>query len=84
MNKRPLDPIISAEQLAERLAVGASGPTVIDTRFAEDYAAGHIPGALSVPFGLVSAWSDCTEELLLELPPQEALMKTIGDCGLTR
>jgi thiosulfate/3-mercaptopyruvate sulfurtransferase len=81
MIKRPIDPILSAGQLAERLAVG--GLTVIDTRFAEDHAAGHIPGALSVPFGLLSAWSDCTEDLLLELPPQEALMKTIGDCGLT-
>jgi thiosulfate/3-mercaptopyruvate sulfurtransferase len=89
MAKRSIDPIVTTEWLASRLGsggathgAGGDGPTVIDTRFAEDYATGHIPGAMSVPFGLVSAWSDCTEDLLLELPPAEALMKTVGDCGL--
>jgi thiosulfate/3-mercaptopyruvate sulfurtransferase len=87
MTRRSIDPIVSTGWLENRLAdgqaVSAEGVAVIDTRFAEDYAAGHVPGAISVPFGLVSAWSDCTEDLLLELPPAEALMKTIGDCGLT-
>lgn len=81
MTKRSIDPIVSADWLEEHL--GAEGSAVIDLRATEDYEAGHIPGAISVPFVLVSAWSDCTEELILELPPAESLMKTIGDCGLT-
>lgn len=41
-----LEPIPAAE-LAERLALGVA--TVIDVRPAEEYRAGHLPGALSVP-----------------------------------
>ena len=77
---RSIDPIVSTEWLAAHL-----GPdlTVIDIRDAEAYQVGHIPGAVSVPFGPVSAWADCTEELLIELPPVDALFRTIGDCGLS-
>ena len=77
---RAVDAIVSTEWLAAHL-----GPdlTVVDIRDAEDYQAGHIPGAISVPFGPVSAWADCTDELLIELPPVEALFQTIGGCGLT-
>jgi rhodanese-related sulfurtransferase len=39
---------ISREELATRLA-GDSPPVVLDVRPAEEYAAGHIPGAVSVP-----------------------------------
>jgi thiosulfate/3-mercaptopyruvate sulfurtransferase len=77
---RSIDPIVSTEWLAAHL-----GPdlTVIDIRDAEAYQVGHIPGAVSVPFGPVSAWADCTEELLIELPPVDGLFQTIGDCGLS-
>ena len=81
MTKRSIDPLVSVDWLEEHL--GAEGPAIIDLRSTEDYEEGHIPGAISVPFVLVSAWSDCTEELILELPPTDSLMKTIGDCGLT-
>ena len=40
---------ISREQLLERLAAGKV--VLLDVRPAEEYAAGHIPGARSVPFG---------------------------------
>jgi len=40
---------VTREELAERLALGAV--TVLDVRPHEEYLAGHIPGALSVPFG---------------------------------
>jgi thiosulfate/3-mercaptopyruvate sulfurtransferase len=90
MTKRSIDPIVSTDWLESQLPakgkkprLAAEGLAIIDTRFAEDYEAGHIPGAISVPFALVSAWSDCTDDLLLELPPEADLMKTIGDCGLT-
>jgi thiosulfate/3-mercaptopyruvate sulfurtransferase len=75
-----IEPIVSTEWLAAHLDAGL---VVIDIRDAEEYQAGHIPGAISVPFGPVSAWADCTEELILELPPTEALLQTIGDCGLS-
>jgi rhodanese-related sulfurtransferase len=39
---------ISREELATRLA-GDSPPVVLDVRPAEEYVAGHIPGAVSVP-----------------------------------
>jgi len=76
---RSIEPIVSTEWLAARL--GALDLVVIDIRFAEDYEAGHIPGAVSVPFGLVSAWSD-SGEFLMELPADEDLFKVIGDCGI--
>ncbi len=77
---RSIDPIVSTEWLAAHLGTGLS---VIDIRYAEEYQAGHIPGSISVPFEPVSAWADCTDELLLELPPVDALFKTIGECALT-
>lgn len=75
-----LDPIVSTGWLHEHLE---SGLVIIDIRFDEDYAAGHIPGAISIPFGLVSAWSESDDKLLLELPPDEDLFKLIGDCGIS-
>ena len=78
---RSIDPIVSAEWLEAQLPGG--GLTVIDIRWEEEYQAGHIPGAISVPFAVVSAWADSDDDLILELPPQADLLKLIGDCGLT-
>jgi len=39
---------IAADQLAERIAAGAS-PVVLDVRSREEYARGHIPGAVNIP-----------------------------------
>ncbi|MCX8033329.1 MAG: rhodanese-like domain-containing protein [Thermoleophilia bacterium] len=79
--KRAIDPIVSTAWLEEHLS--DEGLTVIDVRWPEEYQAGHIPGAISVPFGLESAWSQSTEELLMELPPDEELFKLARECGLT-
>jgi thiosulfate/3-mercaptopyruvate sulfurtransferase len=78
------EPSPTAQDAAAGVGGAALGRdlTVIDIRFAEEYEAGHIPGAISVPFGLVSAWAD-SGDLILELPPEEQLFETIGDCGLT-
>lgn len=46
---RPEVEEVTRAELAERLATGAV--TVLDVRPHEEYVAGHIPGALSVPFG---------------------------------
>jgi thiosulfate/3-mercaptopyruvate sulfurtransferase len=81
MSNRSIDAIVSPDWLGAHL--GDEGLVVIDVRAAEAYAEGHIPGAVSVPFAIVSAWADCTEELLLELPPEAELLKVMGDCGLT-
>ena len=78
---RSIDPIVSAEWLEAQLSGG--GLTVIDIRWEEEYQAGHIPGAISVPFAVVSAWADSDDELILELPPEADLLKLVGDCGLT-
>lgn len=79
MTTRTIDPFVSTEWLQDHLG---DGPVVIDIRSAEDYGAGHVPGAISVPFSLISAWSD-SGDLMLELPPVADLLKTIGDCGMT-
>ncbi len=76
---RSIDPFVSTEWLADHLN---DDLVIIDVRLEELYAAGHIPGAISSPFSLISAWAD-SGELILELPPEADLLKTIGDCGLT-
>ncbi len=78
---RSIDPIVSTDWLQTQLPSGEL--VIIDIRWAEEYAAGHIPGAISVPFAIVSPWSDCTDDLLLELPAEAELLKLLGDCGLT-
>ncbi|MEU4419706.1 metalloregulator ArsR/SmtB family transcription factor [Actinoplanes sp. NPDC024001] len=40
---------VSRDELSRRLAAG--GVVVLDVRPAEEYAAGHIPGAVSIPLG---------------------------------
>ena len=42
------DPYISPQALERQLAM-TPAPTVIDVRGDEEYAAGHIPGALHIP-----------------------------------
>lgn len=91
---RSIDPVVSTEWLQSQLDAGGGGApageaagaagrlVIIDIRFSEEYEAGHIPGAISVPMGLVSAWADSDDKLILELPPDDALFKVIGDCGI--
>lgn len=49
----PQAPSIAATELSARRASG-NAPVVIDVRTAEEYAAGHIPGALNIPFDQVA------------------------------
>ncbi len=46
-------PSIAAPELSARRASGTA-PVVIDVRTAEEFAAGHIPGALNIPFDQVA------------------------------
>jgi rhodanese-related sulfurtransferase len=47
-------PSITATELSARRASDAA-PLVIDVRSAEEYAAGHIPGAVNIPYDEVAA-----------------------------
>lgn len=51
---------ITRDELLERLTAGAV--TLLDVRSAEEYALGHLPGALNIP-------TDALESRLSELPP---------------
>ena len=53
---------VGAVELERRLQAGES-PLVLDVRTAEEFSAGHISGAVNIPFDLVSARRD-------ELPVQ--------------
>ena len=46
-------PSISPTELSERAASGTA-PVVVDVRTAQEYAAGHIPGAINIPFDEVA------------------------------
>ncbi len=46
-------PSITPSELSARRASGTA-PVAIDVRSAEEYAAGHIPGALNIPFDQVA------------------------------
>jgi len=52
---------------------------VIDIRSLQEYEAGHIPGAINVPF---SSWMTTRNGLSLELPDEADLFKTIGAAGI--
>jgi len=49
----PEAPSIAPSELSARRASGEA-PVVIDVRTPEEYAAGHIPGALNIPFDQVA------------------------------
>jgi phage shock protein E len=49
----PLAPSITPAELQSRLESSAA-PVVIDVRTPEEYAAGHVPGALNIPFDRVA------------------------------
>jgi rhodanese-related sulfurtransferase len=53
-SEAPLEaPSIAPSELSER-RVSGTAPVVIDVRTAEEYAAGHVPGALNIPFDQVA------------------------------
>jgi phage shock protein E len=52
----PQDPTgsITAAELSSRIATG-DAPLVVDVRGADEYAAGHIPGAVNIPHDQIAA-----------------------------
>ena len=49
-----LAPSISPQELEARVAKG-DAPLLVDVRSAEEYAAGHIPGAIHIPYEQVAS-----------------------------
>ena len=74
---RGVPPFVSTDWLQQNL----KNPKVVivDTRKAEEYKGGHIPGAVSSFFG---AWAPEKNKLLLELPSDEELLGLIGSAGI--
>lgn len=66
-----------ARRLRRESARGEA-PVVLDCRSADRYAAGHIPGAISLPATAISE-----PEFPNRLLPPESLREVLGGCGLT-
>ena len=77
---RSTEPFVTTDWL--RANAAKEGLVVIDLRSAADYATGHIPGSVSVPFGADSAWAK-PGDLTFELPPQTDLFAALGACGIS-
>ena len=82
---RAIDPIVSTDWLA--VNSGLDSLVILDIRGGADYAAGHIPKAINVPFTdpFSSEWvvSD-PNGLWLQLPEKAALFNTIGSRGIKK
>ncbi len=50
----PITPV-SADALVERLDDGDKAPYVLDVRTAEEFVAGHVPGAVNIPYDQVAS-----------------------------
>jgi thiosulfate/3-mercaptopyruvate sulfurtransferase len=74
---RTIPPLVTTKWLAEN--IGQPGLVVVDIRNREEYSAGHIPGAVNVPF---SSWAKSNGRLLMELPSASELFTTIGGAGI--
>jgi rhodanese-related sulfurtransferase len=57
----PVAPDLSADALVARRSTGDSSLVILDVRTPEEYAAGHVPGAINVPH-------DALEGRLSQLP----------------
>ncbi len=58
---------------------------LVDIRTSAEYAAGHIAGAVNIPFEMpISAWTSMDKGLLMELPVEAELAATLGNAGIDR
>jgi thiosulfate/3-mercaptopyruvate sulfurtransferase len=82
---RTIDPIASTEWLEANS--GLQNLVILDIRGGNDYAAGHIPNAINVPFTdpFSSEWVVSNPNgLWLQLPEKAALFNTIGSRGIKK
>jgi thiosulfate/3-mercaptopyruvate sulfurtransferase len=78
-----IDPIVSTQWLADNRSF--PNLVILDVRVPDNYAKGHIPGAINVPalgnFFLCLFAPDCG--LWMEVPEEGALFTTLGNAGIT-
>jgi thiosulfate/3-mercaptopyruvate sulfurtransferase len=74
---RDVSPFVSTDWVQQNLE--NSKVVTVDTRKVEEYKGGHIPGAVSAPFG---SWIVERNKLLLELPADDDLINLIGSLGI--
>jgi thiosulfate/3-mercaptopyruvate sulfurtransferase len=78
-----IDPIVSTQWLRDNKSF--PNLVILDVRAPDNYAKGHIPGAVNVPglgnFYLCLFAPDCG--LWMEVPEEGALLTTIGNAGIT-
>jgi thiosulfate/3-mercaptopyruvate sulfurtransferase len=82
---RAIAPIVSTDWLEKNL--DNTKLVIIDIRLGEEYAAGHIPHAINIPFpdaieNPSSQWFVERDGLLLEVPEEADLFHTIGSAGI--
>jgi thiosulfate/3-mercaptopyruvate sulfurtransferase len=84
---RAISPIVSTDWLEKNL--GDPKLIIVDIRLGEEYAVGHIPRAINVPFpspleNPSSPWFVERDGLKLEMPEEADLFNTIGSAGIRR
>lgn len=79
---RAIDPLVSTQWLEDQ--IDTPNLVILDVRAPDNYAKGHIPGAINVP-GLGNFYVNlfCKEVPWMELPEEGALFTTIGNAGIT-
>jgi len=79
---QPIPALVSTEWLAANSSL--ENLILIDVRTNTEYAAGHIAGAINVPFEVpFSAWITMRNDLLFEVPETQELFNTLGSLGIT-
>lgn len=76
-------PLVTTDWLAGHL--DRPDLVLVDVRTSAEYTAGHIAGAVNIPFEMpISAWTSMNKGLLMELPADAELAATLGQAGITR
>jgi thiosulfate/3-mercaptopyruvate sulfurtransferase len=74
---RQINPLESTDWLAANLE--KKGLIIMDIRSSQEYQAGHVPGAINIPF---PSWIMARDGLTVELPDEADLFKLIGSAGI--
>jgi rhodanese-related sulfurtransferase len=71
LNSEDTTPIVSADSVFENLSDGdtSNDPVVLSVRSADDYAKGHIAGAINIPWSQIAS-----AENLAKLPPDQQIV----------
>lgn len=81
--RHAMDPVVSGGWVQRH--IGMPGLVVVDVRTADEYHAGHLAGAVNLPFEVpYSAWTTMRDDLLLELPDPGDLFAVLGQAGIRK